>query len=76
MVMGPPSTPPGPGEPGFQDDLDYVLVNILLISMRSLLGDLTQVLARGENIVQVPYFLFGRLKTGALVGVRSIKIET
>jgi hypothetical protein len=76
MVMGPPSRPPGPGEPGFTDDLEFVLVSILLVSMQAVLGDLTEVLARAEGVVQVPYFLFGRLKTGALVGVRSTKIET
>jgi hypothetical protein len=52
------------------------LWNILVFTMRSQLGEVTEVLVRGEHIVQVPYFLFGRLKTGALVGVRSISIET
>jgi hypothetical protein len=76
MLMGPPSRPVPPGEPGSEVDLEYVLFSILLINMRAVLGDLTEVLARAEGVVEVPYFLFGRLKTGALVGVRSIAIET
>jgi hypothetical protein len=61
---------------GYESQLEGVLWNILVLTMRSLLGEVTEVLVRGENIVQVPYFLFGRLKTGALVGVRSTSIET
>jgi hypothetical protein len=34
------------------------------------------VLARGEGIVEVPYFLFGRLKSGNPCGLRSTSIET
>jgi hypothetical protein len=48
----------------------------LLAQMQAMLGDLTYVLARGEGIVAVPYFLFGRLKSGNLCGLRSTSIET
>jgi hypothetical protein len=67
----PIKVPPDSGDP-----LEAALWNVLVFTMRSQLGEVTEVLVRGENIVQVPYFLFGRLKTGALVGVRSIAIET
>jgi hypothetical protein len=65
-----------PPDSGNESQLEGVLWNILVLMMRSLLGDVTEAAVRGENIVQVPYFLFGRLKTGALVGVRSTSIET
>jgi hypothetical protein len=65
-----------PPDAGYESQLEGALWNILVLTMRSLLGEVTEVLVRGENIVQVPYFLFGRLKTGALVGVRSTSIET
>ena len=44
--------------------------------MRRSLTGLTQVFVRGEGIVEVPFFLFGRLAAGPLVGLRSIAIET
>jgi hypothetical protein len=62
--------------PDSGDPHEAELWNVLVFTMRSLLGEVTEVLVRGENIIRVPYFLFGRLKTGALVGVRSIAIET
>jgi hypothetical protein len=31
---------------------------------------------RGDGVVEVPFFLFGRLSGGPLVGLRSIAIET
>jgi hypothetical protein len=76
MLWGPATPMPPPTEGGYDAALAYALFNTLLISMRAVLGNLTEVLARAENVVQVPYFLFGRLETGALVGVRSISIET
>jgi hypothetical protein len=76
MVWTNPSPRQPPPGSGYEAELESVLWNILLLTMRSLLGQVTEVLARGEHIVQVPYFLFGRLTTGALVGVRSISIET
>jgi hypothetical protein len=76
MVWTHPSPRQAPDDPSNEAQLENALRNILLLTMRSLLGEVTEVLARGENVVQVPYFLFGRLKTGALVGVRSISIET
>jgi hypothetical protein len=65
-----------PPDAGYESEREGVLWNILVLTMRSLLGEVTEAAVRGENIVQVPYFLFGRLKTGALVGVRSTSIET
>jgi hypothetical protein len=44
--------------------------------MRRSLSGLTQAFVRGENVVEVPVFLFGRLAGGPLVGLRSIAIET
>jgi Nuclease A inhibitor-like protein len=44
--------------------------------MRRTLTGLTAVFVRGEGIVEVPFFLFGRLAAGPLVGLRSIAIET
>ena len=37
---------------------------------------LKQVFVRGDGVVEVPFFLFGRLAGGPLVGLRSIAIET
>jgi hypothetical protein len=31
---------------------------------------------RGDGVVAVPFFLFGRLDGGPLVGLRSVAIET
>jgi hypothetical protein len=44
--------------------------------MRRSLTGLTQVFVRGEGVVDVPFFLFGRLAGGPLVGLRSTAIET
>ena len=44
--------------------------------MRRSLTGLNQAFVRGEGIVEVPFFLFGRLAGGPLVGMRSIAIET
>jgi hypothetical protein len=44
--------------------------------MRRSLTGLKQVFARGDGVVEVPFFLFGRLAGGPLVGLRSIAIET
>ena len=44
--------------------------------MRRTLGSLHQAFVRGEGIVEVPFFLFGRLSGGPLVGLQSIAIET
>jgi hypothetical protein len=44
--------------------------------MRRSLRGLTQVHVRGDGIVEVPFFLFGRLADGPLVGLSSIAIET
>ena len=44
--------------------------------MRRSLSGLTQVFVRGDDVVEVPFFLFGRLASGPLVGLRSIAIET
>ena len=44
--------------------------------MRRSLAGLKQVFARGDGVVEVPFFLFGRLAGGPLVGLRSTAIET
>jgi hypothetical protein len=44
--------------------------------MRGSLRSLRQVFVRGDGVVAVPFFLFGRLNGGPLVGLRSIAIET
>ena len=49
---------------------------VLELVMRRSLGSLRQVFVRGDGVVEVPFFLFGRLAGGPLVGLRSIAIET
>ncbi len=44
--------------------------------MRRSLSGLKQVFVRGDGVVEVPFFLFGRLAGGPLVGLRSTAIET
>jgi nuclease A inhibitor-like protein len=44
--------------------------------MRRSLSGLEQVLVRGDGIVEVPFFVFGRLAGGPLVGLRSTAVET
>ena len=48
----------------------------LELVMRRALGTLRQAFVRGEEVVEVPFFLFGRLGGGPLVGLRSLAIET
>lgn len=61
----------GTDDPGAQQVL-AVLEHV----MRRSLSGLSEVFVRGEGIVEVPFFLFGRLAGGPLVGLRSIAIET
>lgn len=49
---------------------------VLELVMRRTLGPLHRAFVRGDGIVEVPFFLFGRLRSGPLVGLRSIAIET
>jgi hypothetical protein len=49
---------------------------VLEHTMRRALGRLRQARVRGDAIVAVPFFLFGRLGGGPLVGLRSVAIET
>jgi hypothetical protein len=44
--------------------------------MRRSLRELAQVHVRGDDIVEVPFFVFGRLAGGPLVGLSSIAVET
>jgi hypothetical protein len=44
--------------------------------MRRSLTGLRQAFVRGDGVVEVPFFLFGRLAGGPLVGLRSVAIET
>jgi hypothetical protein len=76
IVMRSMPRPEGPSGTSYEDLLAAELYDTLVAQMRATLGRLTQVLARGEGIVQVPYFLFGRLNGGNLVGLRSISVET
>lgn len=48
----------------------------LELVMRGALGTLRRAFVRGDDVVEVPFFLFGRLGGGPLVGLRSIAIET
>jgi hypothetical protein len=49
---------------------------VLELAMRRALGRLRQARVRGDGVVEVPFFLFGRLGGGPLVGLRSVAIET
>ena len=49
---------------------------VLEFVMRRSLGSLRQAFVRGDEVVQVPFFVFGRLAGGPLVGLRSTAIET
>jgi hypothetical protein len=40
------------------------------------LGTLRRAFVRGDGVVEVPFFLFGRFASGPLVGLRSIAVET
>jgi Nuclease A inhibitor-like protein len=48
----------------------------LELVMRGSLRSLHQAFVRGDGVVAVPFFLFGRLNGGPLVGLRSVAIET
>jgi len=49
---------------------------VLEVVMRRTLGTLKQAFVRGEGVVEVPFFVFGQLASGPLVGLQSIAIET
>jgi hypothetical protein len=51
----------------------YVLLETI---MHATLTDVMHARATGEDIVQVPVFIFGRCTDGSLAGLRSISIET
>jgi hypothetical protein len=44
--------------------------------MKATLRKLTVVYARGTDVVEVPFFVFGRTEDGFLVGLKSTAIET
>jgi Nuclease A inhibitor-like protein len=44
--------------------------------MRVSLKNLTMIYVRGDNVVEVRFYLVGRLAAGSLVGLRSISVET
>jgi hypothetical protein len=54
---------------------EQVFATLELVMDRSL-GTLRRAFVRGDGVVEVPFFLFGRLASGPLVGLRSIAIET
>jgi hypothetical protein len=58
------------------DERGEQVLAVLETVMRRTLGSLYQVFVRGVGIVEVPFFLFGRLRGGPLVGLRSTAIET
>lgn len=49
---------------------------LLRRAMMSTLTDIRYAFVRGENVVKVRFFLFGRVPDGNLSGLRSISIET
>jgi Nuclease A inhibitor-like protein len=49
---------------------------VLETTMRRTLGPIHQLYVRGDGVVEVPFYVFGRLAGGPLVGLRSIAIET
>lgn len=49
---------------------------VLELVMRRSLGSLHEAFVRGDGVVEVPFFLFGRLNGGPLVGLRSVAIQT
>jgi hypothetical protein len=55
--------------------VEQVFATLELVMGRSL-GTLRRAFVRGEGVVEVPFFLFGRLASGPLVGLRSLAIET
>jgi hypothetical protein len=55
---------------------DRQVLAVLEHVMRRSLTGLSQVHVRGAGIVEVPFFLFGRLAGGPLVGLSSTAIET
>jgi hypothetical protein len=54
---------------------DQVFATLELV-MRGSLRSLHEAFVRGDGVVAVPFFLFGRLNGGPLVGLRSVAIET
>lgn len=54
---------------------EQVFATLELVMRRSL-GSVRQAFVRGDGVVEVPFFLFGRLSGGPLVGLRSLAIET
>jgi len=44
--------------------------------MKATLSDLRTIYVRGENVVRIRFYLFGRLEDGSLAGLRSVAIET
>jgi len=54
---------------------EQVFATLELVMGRSL-GTLRRAFVRGDGVVEVPFYLFGRLAGGPLVGLRSLAIET
>ena len=51
-------------------------LSLATLVMHRTLGTLKHAFVRGEGVVEVPFFVFGRLSGGPLVGLQSIAIET
>jgi hypothetical protein len=58
------------------DQRSVQVLAVLELLMRRSLGTLRQAFVRSDGVVAVPFFLFGRLAGGPLVGLRSTAIET
>lgn len=58
-------------------EADWIAAHALLEKvMRATLSDLTTVYVRGENVVNVRFYLFGRAEDANLAGLKSTSIET
>jgi hypothetical protein len=75
-VLGPASTFFANAAAATDDPGTQQVFAVLERVMRRSLSGLAQVFVRGDGIVEVPFFLFGRLAGGPLVGLRSTAVET
>lgn len=60
-----------------EKEADWIAAYTILEKvMRATLSDLSTVYVRGENVVNVRFYLFGRTEDGSLAGLKSTSIET
>ena len=67
------STHTDPDEGDAESALVYACLEKL---MQAVLTDLSVAFARGENVVRVRTYIFGRAENGGLVGLRTMSTET